>query len=126
VYDFKNKISWRNLTAKCGWATPNHSTEIEILNSKYPIYLFDKLHDSIYTTRRKPLIGKFFDKVIIPMEKLKNNHLSQGTVMWLWFEAGILFRQPRFDSHLGKQQKKELKSDILRTCRSKLVEWTNS
>jgi len=66
--DFKNRISRTNLTIICGRATPNQwqkyataSTVINIFKTKYPVHLHEKLKETMYTTRRKPLIGRFYD-----------------------------------------------------------------
>jgi len=66
--DYKNKISQNVLTKKCGRATPKqwyrYSTAtliIKTFNTKSLTYINNIIRSSIYTTRRKPLIGRFFD-----------------------------------------------------------------
>jgi len=66
--DYRNKISRSKLTKKCGRATPNQwykysvaNLVIKTFNQDSPSYLSKIIRSAIYNTRRKPLIGRFFD-----------------------------------------------------------------
>jgi len=76
--DYKNKISRNVLTKKCGRATPKQwykysvaTLIIKTFNTKSLTYINNIISSSIYTTRRKLLIGRF---LTIPREKLESNH----------------------------------------------------
>jgi len=42
-------------------AYSTYSLVLKIIRDRYPKYLYDQLRTTLYTERRKPLIGKFYD-----------------------------------------------------------------
>jgi len=96
--DYKNRIPRKDLTTKCGRATPNQwykyataTAVIKILNTKKPMYSHSKLSESLYTTRRKPLIGRFFDnsRGKIGKQSLENRLSMMDAIGFDWIDQGL-------------------------------------
>jgi len=66
--DYKRKTPRKVLDKKCKRATPEmcgaystYSITIKIIRDGYPQYINTQLHTTLYTERRKPLMGKLYD-----------------------------------------------------------------
>jgi len=92
--DFESKLSKAELSNKCQRATPTEWVKysianlvIKVINQREPFYLYHDIQSTIYTTRRKPLIGNFFDnsRGKIGKQKLSNRlqFMTQMTTDWI-------------------------------------------
>jgi len=94
INDFKNRTSRDTLNIKLKRATPsewsNYTTTplvIKIVRDKMPEHIHSKLSETIYSTRRKPQVGKFHNNARgkIGKQSIQNRlqHMDRLTENWL-------------------------------------------
>jgi len=118
VIDYQKALSKNELSKKCNRAKPidwvrySLATQaIQILAKREPFYLYENLVETLYTTRRKPLMGRFFDnsKGKIGRQKLCNKMqcMDLMTTNWLGLDQskdGIRRTLKKtFFTHIGPQ-----------------------
>jgi len=94
--DFRYRLSRSELSKRCNRATPKEwvryqlaSSVIKIFTYREPFYLYNELVKHIFTTRRKPLIGNFFDnsKGKIGRQKLGNRLRFMAEIKADWIDT---------------------------------------
>lgn len=97
-YDYGHRLSKSELSKSCERATPMEwvryllaSQVIKIVTNREPFYLYNDIIKNIYTTRRKPLIGNFFDnsKGKIGKQKLGNRLKFMAKINWDWIDTAM-------------------------------------
>jgi len=94
INDFKNRTSRDTLNNKLKRATPsewsNYTTAslvIKIMRDKMPEHIHSKLSETIFSTRRKPQVGKFYNNARgkIGKQSIQNRlqHMDRLTENWL-------------------------------------------
>jgi hypothetical protein len=99
VHDFKQRINRKKLDIECQRASPKQwskyaisSVVIKATRSQKPSVLYDFITETLYTERRHPHLGRFYDnsKGKVGRQKLGNNLEFFNAIKsdWLGLELG--------------------------------------